>query len=245
MKQYLKSIYNEDIALSALKSIKKQKYYHGTQKAGFGEKIVKEGIKPPDLSMQPELDMTPRKGKVYITSNLKYGVIYCVGMNMLGEEAPAFLLKPENRYGYLFVIDGNNLKLKNFEPDEDSVGELFSKHEGMKPDKAKKKFPWLFELANIHLNDEELEGAEEGEYSYYAVIGKKLIPKMTKEQKLDLIINGGAHVAHEGRIVPNESWKFDKKNLNKLKKDGSNFFKLAKKIKKRGNRNESKRQINT
>ena len=67
------------------------------------------------------------------------------------------------------------------------------------------------------------------EYGDLAAAGKYLIPKMTDEQRLQLI-DMGCHVAHKGSLKPSECWKIDRDKCQQLKKDGSNFFKIAKKV---------------
>lgn len=70
----------------------------------------------------------------------------------------------------------------------------------------------------------------DGEYEYWAKAGKVLNKKMTDQEKLQLI-DLGAHIAHTGNLKPKEAWAMPKTDNKLLKKDASNFFKIAKRIK--------------
>jgi len=58
-------------------------YYHGTSSEN-GEKILKEGIKSPEIIHRARL--TPIKGKQYITTSLRYAIIYAIGGDMIGDD---------------------------------------------------------------------------------------------------------------------------------------------------------------
>lgn len=45
------------------------------------------------------------------------------------------------------------------------------------------------------------------------------------------LIDLGAHIAHTGSLKPKEAWAMPKTDNKMLKKNGSNFFKVAKRIK--------------
>ena len=78
-------------------------YYHGTsEKAARG--IMRNGIQPPDLTVNPRHALSPVKGKVYITPHLKYALV---------------------NGSHIFVIPGK--ELREIQPDEDSIGEMISK----------------------------------------------------------------------------------------------------------------------
>jgi len=188
-------------------------YYHGTSKAAQGESIFKSGIQPPDLTFKPKTHLTPVPGKVYITPELRYAVIYCLGGDMAGHNIP----ETWDKVGYLFEIPGS--ALHDIQPDEDSIGELL----------YSKSTPWLMDLAKRTVAPARLRGVFEGEYAYWASVGKQLLRRMTDWQKLDLI-DRGAHIAHTGALIPTSAWKFDKSKTPLLHRDGSNFFELAEKI---------------
>lgn len=194
-------------------------YYHGTSTEKAIDGIIKNGINPPDLTFKPKNNLTPVEGKVYITPELRYAIIYAIGGDMLGSKWYDPEFKRNEQYGYLVVIDGN--QLKDIQPDEDGLGELL----------YDKKAPnWLQKLAQLNLAPSTLNKISQGEYSYFAKAGKVLVKKMSDQQKLE-IISLGTHIAHTGNIQYKEIWKFDKLKTEQLEKDGSNFFKLAEKIK--------------
>lgn len=197
----------------------KKTYYHGTSKDKLAQGILKKGINPPDLTTKKKTNLTPVEGKVYITSNLEYALIYALGANMIGSTSlPDFMIKKGEDNMYLFVIDGK--QLKDIQPDEDSVGEMI----------MNKKPMWLYKFADKVLSTSIMNKIMDGEYEYWAKGGKQLLKKMSDEQKLKLI-DAGAHIAHTGALKPKEAWILPKTENHKLKKDGSNFFKVAKKIK--------------
>ncbi len=212
-------------------------YYHGTSTEEAGKNIIKSGFHPSMLDI--EYSLSPRDNKVYITPHLRYAIIYALGGDMLGHDSGF------SGYGYLFVISGK--ELRDIEPDEDSIGEML----------YNKSPKWLYDMAldldskevfndyvytltdeddlESTLNSLEYEGffmdmVKDGLYSAWAVAGKAMLEYLTDTQKLKLI-SQGSHLAHEGTIDYKEVWKFDKVLSKHLKKDGSNFFKLAQRVK--------------
>jgi len=76
-----------------------------------------------------------------------------------------------------------------------------------------------------------LQIVHSGEYAYQAKIGKVLVKRMSDPQKLELIANHGAHIAHHGEIIPDEAYRIDRDKTHLLNRDGSNFFEHAERIK--------------
>lgn len=225
--------YIEEMAMPRLKDIAKI-YYHGTDNDKFAKSILSKGIQPPDLSIGKKSMLTPVEGKVYITPNLEYALIYAIGGNMIGSELPEFFYK-RGKYAWLFAIDGK--ELKDIQPDEDSVGEMIyylmtgSELAGETFNKKEWKRPnWLLSLARRKLTHRQLSKVADGEYSYWALAGKKLLKIMSDKQKLELI-DSGAHIAHTGPIKPKEAWRMPKEKNEALNKDGSNFFQIAERVK--------------
>lgn len=201
-------------------------YYHGTPKSENAKSIMAHGINPPDLTGRSNY-LTPVKGKVYITPKIDYATIYAIGGNVAGNKAPDWMLDSYGRYGYLFVIDGH--QLSDIQPDEDSVGEMI--YDG--------EIDWLNDLAEDVLEFENYDddgvtlglysAVMDGEYNAWAAAGKIVLDSMSNEQKLELI-DLGAHIAHTGKLMPSETWKFDRNRTVDLARDGSNFFSLAERI---------------
>ncbi len=216
-------------------------YYHGTSKEKAGKAIMRKGIQPPDLTLRPVTNLTPVAGKVYLTPDIGYATIYALGGSMIGHDMSG-MVKPKgrgDRYGYLFVVSGK--QLKGIQPDEDSVGEMI--YDGTAP-------MWLVDMVEAALADEwttdvaedpetgeefdmprpVMDALRDGEYEYFALAGKTALADMTDAEKLELI-DLGAHVAHTGKIKPKQAWRIDKLRSLELKADASNFFKIAEKVK--------------
>ncbi len=232
-------------AAPAPDKLKTKKLYHGTDEASAAAAILREGIRP-DLSTTPMNNVArPVAGRIYMTLDLKHAIPYMLGGSMAGSEIPEEWFTEKGRYGYMFVVDGNDLT--DVQADEDQVGEAVK-------DRA---FPWVDDYLNelrgedpeypreIETEDGEmfpnddpyiyhrdlLEQVDDGEYDGWIKAGHVLLKTMTDEQKLDVIRKYG-NLAHLGAIKPIEMWEFDKKDSEKLKADGSNFFELARKVTK-------------
>jgi hypothetical protein len=178
-------------------------------------------------------------------SRLPYAIAYALG----GELAESFLYgtkvrrgypEPRAEWGYLFVVPGEALGA--VQPDEDSVGEMVA--DGTAPG-------WLAakaraSLTGVHLPRSSFSDPEawadyrELGWDLYelatspnafqlvaqAEAGKILLAGMSSEEELELIALG-AHVAHQGKVVPTQCWRIDKSEAPRLARDGSNFFDLA------------------
>ena len=190
-------------------------FYHGTSSEQAAKGISQTGIK--GQVIQGKKQMSPVAGRVYLSHDIAYSLIYAIGANMAGSEMPEQFIG-ESRYGYVFVVPGT--ELSDIQPDEDEIGELIS-------DKA---LPWLNRLAQNHLTQHTYDKIIDGEYAYYASGGKKLLKTMTSAQLIE-IMNHAKNVANAGDIMPTQVWRIDKTQTKKLKRDGSNFFKIAERIK--------------
>lgn len=205
-------------------------YYHGTSSEKAGESILKNGIEPGNIVMpekhkltktnQKKPNLTPVAGKVYITPDLRYAQIYAIGGDYAGHDMG------EKGTGYLFVIDGS--ELLDIDPDEDSIGEMIA--HAYRGDKYKTELQWLVRLAMSKLTTGQWRKLVDGEYTMWAHTGKKLLPLMSDTQKLQLI-ELGAHVAHTGKLIPKAAYKIDLNRIKDLKRDASNFFEIAEKVK--------------
>lgn len=213
-------------------SMKNGVFYHGTTTEQKAMKIWKEGIKP-DLSDAPDTSISrPVAGRVYFSSNLDEVMPYLLGANCAGNQHFPNYEHKWGRYGYLFVIPGN--QLTDVHPDEDQVGKAV----------YKKSFTWLTALAKKLLAKEYapegdyswdkplLDSVYDGEYESWITAGKLLLPHLTDKQKLD-IIKKYKNVAHTGMVMPSEMWRFDRRRTAELKGDGSNFFQVSERVEKR------------
>lgn len=224
---------------------KSKTYYHGTNNKKAAQSIIRNGIQPPDPSNKNGW-LTPVAGRVYLAPTLAYAMIYAAGGNVFGSEnSPEMLdrLTKDGDYGYVFVVEGD--ALTDIQPDEDNVGELLSyvldpegnnymakSHPKWKLAVSSRSLEWLRRLGMNHITDRWRAKIIDGEYSYWAKAGKKLIKKMMDSEKLQ-IIDLGANIAHQGAVKPKEVWRFNKAiDIPKLKEDGSNFFRVAKRVKR-------------
>jgi hypothetical protein len=192
-------------------------YYHGTTSREAALGIAKNGIQPPPPKKHPG-HLTPVPGKVYVTPHLKYAQIYAIGGDMAGHDHK-MAHHEKDPYGYVFKVHGH--KMKDVQPDEDSVGQMVNSQ----------KHPWLNDLAKRHLTARQHANVTNrfAEYAHESAAGKKLVKHMTDWQKHELIKHG-AHVAHHGPLQPDEVYRIHHSKIKHLKSDGSNFFDHAEKI---------------
>ena len=195
-------------------------FWHGTKNKQNADEILKNGIKVSDVVSRGSL--VPVHGANYITPHIDYAAIYSIGGNVLGTKgAERDIENPKyGEHGYLFKIHGSSLK--DVQPDEDSIGQLIHDRKGP---------GWLHNLANKHLSDKTMRDIKNGEYRVFARSGKTLVKKMTDHQKLDLIMNHGTHVAHFGVLHPDEAYEINRNDVKHIKRDASNIFDYAKRIK--------------
>lgn len=200
-------------------TIKNMTFYHGTHREDFANKIMSDGYLKPSETINKS-SLTPVLGAAYVTPHIHYAQIYALGGDTAGRKHRDSDIEKYGRYGHVFKVSGE--KLKDVQPDEDSIGEMIGNKKGPN---------WLHSLANKHVSSGTISKARDGEYSAYARIGKNLVNKMTDSQKLELITHHGAHVANLGKIEPDEVYRIDKTKQHLLKPDGSNFFDHAERIK--------------
>lgn len=228
-------------------------FYHGTSDTASAEAILREGFRGRET--QGRSHLAPVQGRVYFTPDIHYAIIYALG----GDFSHAMLEGKDfsDPYGYVFIIRGSDLI--DIQPDEDSVGKwLYDNAEAitipwvnpqtrqvaMKPDGTpftrttgyRCAFPngsvdervWSF--IRREMTDIQFKNSMDGFVGHQAAGGKRALKKMPDWVKIHLI-NAGAHIAHAGSIQPSECWKMLKRDLKLLKKDGSNFFSVAERIK--------------
>lgn len=216
-------------AAKATDKFKSKIYYHGTPTILRANAAWKEGIRP-DLSKIPATNISrPVAGRVYVTDSLKYAIIYALGGDFAGSDCET-LIKMYGKYGYLFVIDGQQLQA-DIQPDEDQIGEAVYLNQ-----QDSTKFPWIRAMAIEHIQTEDAEddyyrsllhAVKDGLYDAWIKTGHILLPYLTGQQKFEIMEHFG-NIAHLGLIKPKEMWEFDRSNCKQLKRDGSNFFELAK-----------------
>lgn len=242
----------------ASSDMRSQRFYHGTSNISAAKQIMRHGINPGEVAQRRSY-LSPMAGKVYLTQTLSYAIIYALGGDIAGHDLPANFRKKTDRYGYVFVVDGNTLA--DVQPDEDSVGQFFYDHGVQEyvpiPGSRFKKAVYGFKGGNSptadidshffwHPNNDPVfqiwayiwnaltttqrKRILFGEYIYFASGGKRALKGMPDWMKLKLI-ELGAHVAHGGAVKPIEAWRIAKRSAKRLARDGSNFFELATKLK--------------
>lgn len=221
-------------------------FYHGTKHEDKALSIMQHGLRPGNAGTTARGRMQPVAGRTYLTSSLKYGIIYAIGGDMLGcsEASVPYLIDKAGRHGYLFVVDGQDLA-DDVQPDEDSVGAaVMHADRALKGDTRgyendafaqnifRSQKDWIARFvyfAKTNMTSKQFYDSVHGEVAAWASGGKRLLKKMPDDFKRALI-HKGAHVAYLGPIQPNQCWKFDKTLTPQLHKDGSNFFELAERV---------------
>lgn len=212
-------------------SEREQVYYHATSSEKAAQTITRDGVVAPQAAKSPRSLTAPVPGRVYLTPDISYALIYALGCNMAGHDIPEFV-KKYGRYGYVFEIPGEGLS--DIQPDEDNVGKWVNKAMEMERDGTLERSSIeqsLLQLAQKHLSDRVFSKVRDGEYAYFAAAGKKLMRWLSDDMKL-VLIRAGKHIANQGPIKPTTIWQVDKTRSKEFKKDGSNFFHIAKKVKK-------------
>lgn len=221
-------------------------YYHGTDFAN-AEKIMRDGIDPEATNLKYNARrpwLRPQHGHVYLTTSLRYAIVYALGGDYLGHEPPVGS-KPKSGKGVVFEIDGNSLS--DMSPDEDAIGNILHIALSEKPEDIEKYYypgkSALFAsqeiaalkqiaarvLTSLQYKNMASRWGKGGEVHYQANVGKKLSPHLPDGLK-HFLIGLGSHVAHKGKIMPRRGWVIDKSDAPRLGKDGENFFALAKEI---------------
>lgn len=215
--------------------------YHGTSTQAAADSIIQSGfIKPPETVSKKML--APVKGKVYITPDLSYALIYALGANMANHDMSQSLMG-KDRYGYVFVIDAKSVK--DVQPDEDSIGGFVMRHTKSRSQYGASSSVWsqifdpdgtddtdkkrVWEFLKRSMTEKQFQGAIDGYVTHQAQGGKRALQFMPDEFKLNLI-KWGAHIAHDGILKPSECWQVDKTKSKEFKRDGSNFFDIATKV---------------
>lgn len=219
-------------------NMRSRAFYHGTPDTASANSIMEHGLK--GVETQGKGQLAPVAGKVYMTGDISYAIMYALGGNF----THAMMERKDfsDPYGYLFVIKGSDLV--DVQPDEDSVGEYLYQHGkvtngksnyaydaeyGFDPSTGDQMDAKIWHNLRHSMTDTQFKKIMQGSYSHYASGGKRALKAMPDWMKIELI-NRGAHIAHGGSIKPSECWRMKKTDVTKLKKDGSNFFEVAERI---------------
>lgn len=247
MKTFEKLLLNE----MAFKS--NAKYYHGSSQKG-GEGILSTGmIRPGNTEIKRGKSATPIIERTYLTPSIRYATIYAIGGNFIGNESypDTRELEREGKYCYVFVV--NKLDGKDVIIDEDAVGEVlhYSMQKLRNPDKYKnyEYDEWsesdyigkwlensdalLSSFANkCHyiLTPLQFEKVRRYDDILHLIIAGKKITKVLDPYYVDLLMKAGCPFSVKGEIKFDEAWKLDRTLNYRLKRDASNFFQVAERI---------------
>jgi hypothetical protein len=188
-------------------------FWHGTESVDAAAQILRSRVLIPGASRYSGV-ATPRRGRVYLSRNALYAVVYAIGGAMVGYVVPKTRIQRVGRYGYLFevaVADDADVTL-----DEDQVGQLA----------ASGTPSWLGEMGCEIGSDIDYEGevegttfsgdvsdlwsaATDGYYDAWIQLGHELLDNMNDEQQEELLAYG-TQFAVAGEIRVLRAWKVDK-----------------------------------
>src|SRR5271166_5767362 len=122
-------------------SIQALTFYHGTPTTIKAESILRVGIQPGNITGRSRGNLTPVSGSIYLTSDLKYAVIYALGGAVVGNSGAAgwIVQQSGDRFGYVFVVLGQTLT-GNIQPDEDYVGQFLNQFSTVDTATRKRRF---------------------------------------------------------------------------------------------------------
>lgn len=112
--------------------------YHGTnEKSGYS--ILQSGIITPSKGGSGM--MSPRHDMVYLSSTLDYSMHYTLGGEYKSIIDGSKWRKDSGDYGYMFLVDYNDIKGRDMLPDEDGLGMLMAEALGYKTYGIKEHLP--------------------------------------------------------------------------------------------------------
>lgn len=229
-------------------SLSTRTYYHGTSKQTVGEKILADGaIKAPEIadldSRYGKSNQRPVDGRAYLSPSLRYAVIYAIGANMAGSKLPDSFIERGGQLGYLFVVDGK--EIKDVEPDEDQLGALVSKlarlddtryddiddHPELTAGLRSNRdlVASLSHQIKRSLTPNMYQRAGQGDASWQSKAGKRLLRQLPDYLRTK-IAELGSSISIPSAVPWAEAWSFDKNRCQELKRDCTNFFDIAQKV---------------
>lgn len=198
--------------------ILQSRYFHSTDKDDVGMAIFESRTVRPSSGGKGYL--SPVSGRTYVSKSLEIAAMYALGGVMMGRDP--HIRKGTGEFGWIFEVKSSGL-VEVF-PDEDEVGELVSRvvygnETG---------FYWLKDLAERHVAPARLRRIKDGEYAYYASVGKQLLARMADWQ-MSQIIKTVKNLAVAGPLDVVAAWRLDKRKSKEIKPDGSNVLSVAEK----------------
>jgi len=190
--------------------------------------------------------MAPVKGRAYLTRDLGYAIIYALGAAVVGDEIDPGMAKhvtKDDTEGGVVQVRPDPKKLV---PDEDWLGEVAS--DGLLAELAPKGLGSRSKKENVELFQsiryaikpilDKMRDlyARRGdiallEYANWARFGKQIARILLRHGTPQAVLDAAPNLSHDGPLPVVQAWVFDKVRDNpKLKKDGSNFFRVAKEV---------------
>jgi hypothetical protein len=203
------------------------RYFHGTPREEKAEAIIRDGVLV-GRDVQGRSFGAPRKDFVYLPRNIEDALPYVLGANYAGTSLPPEIVEREGQYGYLFVVEGKDLK--DIEPDEDYVGNLIYDLSRKRPEELTTRERQFLSFANSELTPRQMHHIKYGEYLYWAAGGKRLLKRVRQDWMMRFILDNVPVVSNRGPVPPSEAWRMDKNRAPELESDGSNFFDVAEKV---------------
>jgi hypothetical protein len=180
-----------------------QVFYHG---GSFDDSAIRDifanGLK--GREEQGRSMMAPVKNSVYMAKDFKYALIYAIGGNIIGSDSP-MSDSQEKPFGLVFEVSGQALSAVH--PDEDAIGKLIWRAYN----ESDSSLGWLKYWAENYLTPNQLKKIKEGEYSYYAQGGKRLI-KALPPSILEKLMGFAASFANEGRVAVSGAYVVDRRH---------------------------------
>ena len=202
--------------------IMNKEYYHGVYKPSMAQFILDNGIIPPAKKRSGYF--APVRGMIYLTPDIKYALYYAKGLDKKQQII---------RYGFIFVVSGN--ELKDVYPDEDSIAKLMIdyvhllyKEEDIKASYITGVKPQDEHISSICerlfklLDRAEILHLRFGPTKFYAGIGKKLLKALSSDEIITIIEQGDA-IAHKGFVKPNSVYVVDKRKISDNKYTNNNY----------------------
>jgi len=224
-------------------SIGQRRWFHGTDAKNV-DAILRDGIA--GASPQRKGWFAPLPGRAYLSSDLGYSLIYALGGNMVGTDLSSFSTMFPGRGAIVeltFNTDDDVI------PDEDWLGEclaaVISRRRHWNNDST--DWDWLDgeclhyarrcqAAVSVRTSDQLGRAERLDEAAVQARIGKRVIRELSRTKHGRALLLEGASIASSvsvpaGSVRIASVWTFDKMKDNaKLKRDGSNFFSVGKKV---------------
>lgn len=204
------SFFNKTVArtVSVPSEFSGQTFYHG---GSYDDSVIQDifinGLK--GREEQGKYMFAPVKDSVYMTKDFRFALIYAMGGNILGT-SHAMSDSQEKPFGLVFEIPGSSLT--NVHPDEDAIGELIWRAYN----ENTSSLNWIKYYAENYLTPNQLKKIKEGEYSYYAQGGKRLI-KLLPPSVLEKLMGFVSSFANEGRVAVSGAYVVDRRHPEILK----------------------------